>query len=103
MLVLVTLGLFGRPWSRRRILHEAVLLCIFVGYVFILFGQPFLASRFLVPLLPFLLVWASNGIVVETSWLMVDGNFQEVRWILDPRGQMGGEGTLRCQSPRCCC
>ena len=70
MPVLVTLGLFGRPWNRRRILHEAVLLSIFFGYVVILLGQHFIAFRYVVPLLPFLLVWASNGILVETSWLM---------------------------------
>lgn len=70
MPVLVILGLFGRPWNRRRILHEAVLLSMCFLYGFILLGQHFMFTRFFVPFLPFLLAWASNGIHVETCWLM---------------------------------
>jgi 4-amino-4-deoxy-L-arabinose transferase-like glycosyltransferase len=67
-LAMVTIALLGRPWRRRRLVREAVLLSIVLGYVFILLGMPFLSLRFLMPLLPFVIVWTSKGIEDTGRW-----------------------------------
>jgi 4-amino-4-deoxy-L-arabinose transferase-like glycosyltransferase len=70
MIGLVTIALVHRPWSRRRLLMETVLLTTMVAYLAILFGLPFIELRFLLPLLPFLIIWMSKGIDEVSDWAM---------------------------------
>jgi 4-amino-4-deoxy-L-arabinose transferase-like glycosyltransferase len=64
----VTLGLFGQPWGRRRLAREAIILAVVIGYTVILLGQHHIAFRYVVPLLPFFLVWGANGANHATHW-----------------------------------
>lgn len=86
MVVLVTLGLLGHAWSRRRILREAMLLAVVLSYTSILLGQHFLTFRYLLPLLVFQIVWAANGIGLVSRWFehtsrhVTGHNCQIVKW-----------------------
>jgi hypothetical protein len=73
MVGLVAIGLLYRPWSRRRLVMEAVLVTIVAAHVFILFGMPFIDLRFVVPLLPFVIIWSSKGIDDASRWLVATG------------------------------
>jgi 4-amino-4-deoxy-L-arabinose transferase-like glycosyltransferase len=64
----VTLGLFGLPWGAARLVREFVVLSFVLGYTLILLGQHRVAFRYVVPLLPFLLVWGANGAYHATQW-----------------------------------
>lgn len=70
MIGLVTVALIYRPWGYRRLIMEGILLTIAVGYLFILFGLPFIELRFLLPLLPILIIWMSKGIDEVADWTM---------------------------------
>jgi hypothetical protein len=65
---LLALGLIGQPWQRRRFMLEAVTLTIVIGYVAILLGQHYVSFRYVMPLVPFLIVWGANGIDVAGHW-----------------------------------
>ncbi len=69
-LMLVTVALLRRPWSRRRLIREVVLLAIGLGHVFTLLGAHWLQLRYVVPLLPFLIIWAAKGIDEAARWLV---------------------------------
>jgi len=68
MVALATLGLFRRPWGRWRWVREGTLLAIVFGYVAILLGQHYVPFRFLLPLLPFIVVWTAKGISEAAQW-----------------------------------
>ncbi len=66
--VLVILGLFRKPWSYARAVHETFLFAIFIGVLLALLSVQFLYPRFLYPLLPVLIIWASRGISELSRW-----------------------------------
>src|SRR5262249_34064121 len=68
MFGLIVAGLCYRPWSRRRLMMETVLLAIVARHSFSLSGMPFIEIRFVLPLLPFLIVWSANGIDSGSRW-----------------------------------
>jgi 4-amino-4-deoxy-L-arabinose transferase-like glycosyltransferase len=69
-LMLVTIGLLRRPWSRRRLIREAVLLVIGLGIVVTLLGAHGIQLRYVMPLLPFLIIWGAKGIDETARWLV---------------------------------
>lgn len=77
--ILVILGLFRRRWDRARAGKELFVLAV-AGYVLmILMLAHVILFRYVVPLLPFLLIWASNGLkelsdwAQETTGALIDG------------------------------
>jgi 4-amino-4-deoxy-L-arabinose transferase-like glycosyltransferase len=70
MIVLVATGLLFRPPGRPSFAREALVFTIVVGYVVILLGQHMVALQYVVPLLPFLMIWAANGIGIVTDWII---------------------------------
>ncbi len=68
LLLLVALGLLVRTPARPLIPGEVLVLTLTAGYTFILLGQHMIAFRYVVPLLPFLLIWAAHGIGMITDW-----------------------------------
>lgn len=69
MIALAAAGLLVRPPSRISFAREVLVLTIVVGYVVILLGQHVIEFRYVVPILPFLLVWAANGIRIVAEAL----------------------------------
>jgi hypothetical protein len=63
---LAVLGLFGRPWSRRRWGGEALLIATLLPLAS--FWIFFVISRFLVGALPVGLLWAAAGLSLLTEW-----------------------------------
>ena len=65
---LVVLGLFDQGWTRKRTLQEAYLL-LSVGPIltFILF---FIQARYLVAVVPILVLWAARGLLSFGDWLV---------------------------------
>jgi 4-amino-4-deoxy-L-arabinose transferase-like glycosyltransferase len=69
-LMLVTIGLLRRPWSRRRLIREMVLLVIGLGNMVTLLGAHGVQLRYVMPLLPFLIIWGAKGIDETARWLV---------------------------------
>jgi 4-amino-4-deoxy-L-arabinose transferase-like glycosyltransferase len=68
ILFFTAVGLFRRPWTRERAVREVFLLSI-TGFLPAVCLAAFLVRpRFIIPVLPFLLLWASNGIVELSKW-----------------------------------
>ena len=65
---LVMLGLFGSAWNRERAAGEGVLITILVFLVVPLFSLIFFNSRFVIPFLPLLIVWAAKGVDEFAKW-----------------------------------
>jgi 4-amino-4-deoxy-L-arabinose transferase-like glycosyltransferase len=68
ILLLTAIGLFRKPWNRKRVVREIYFLCI-VTFLLVLGLSAFLVrARYMIPVLPFFLLWASNGIVELSEW-----------------------------------
>jgi 4-amino-4-deoxy-L-arabinose transferase-like glycosyltransferase len=66
IVVLIALGLFGRPWNRKRWQGEALLIATLLPLAsFWLF---FVISRFLVGALPVGMLWAAVGLDALAAW-----------------------------------
>lgn len=68
VLLLAAVGLFAQPWSRERLLGETLLLTAFLLVVAVLLGMNGLLTRYLLPLLPFLVLWTARGIEELARW-----------------------------------
>jgi hypothetical protein len=67
LLPFLVLGLFRRGWTRVRTLKEIFLICSMGPvFAFILF---FIQARYLVPLIPVLILWTARGLVDLGEWL----------------------------------
>lgn len=67
--VLIVLGLFGAAWSREAGLRNGYL-SVFIGaYWFGIVPLFHINLRYLIPFLPFCLIWASQGFLRLTAWV----------------------------------
>jgi hypothetical protein len=69
MLSLAAVGFVRRPWSYQQLITETVLISVVILHVAILLGMPFVDLRFLLPLLPFLIIWTARGISEFADWV----------------------------------
>jgi 4-amino-4-deoxy-L-arabinose transferase-like glycosyltransferase len=67
--VLVVLGLFGEPWSNRRLLHESLLLAMFAAVVLVVLTSSTAEGRYLFAALPVLVLWAGKGLDRLAQWV----------------------------------
>ncbi len=65
---LAIIGLFRQPWTKQQTAKEGYLF-LFLSATLIGYALTFVESRYLLPLLPILFCWASNGIVEFEKWL----------------------------------
>lgn len=79
---LITLGLFRRPWTRRRARCEGVLLAVALGHLCVLLGLHWIDRRYLLPLLPLFLLWVSQGIDEAARWSVGTARRGASRWRL---------------------
>jgi 4-amino-4-deoxy-L-arabinose transferase-like glycosyltransferase len=68
-ILLVVLGLFGRPWSTRRLGHEFVLVVMAISIVFLLLTAAHIEHRYAYPLPVIFLLWAAAGLDVFRDWM----------------------------------
>ena len=76
--LLVVLGLFSIPWDRRRLLAESYLTSVFVVTFAILLTAHAFFDRFLLPFLPFLLLWSARGLEGLSRWLQATASLARV-------------------------
>jgi 4-amino-4-deoxy-L-arabinose transferase-like glycosyltransferase len=69
-ILLVVLGLFGRPWSGRRLGHEFILLVMAISIVFLLSTAAHIEHRYAYPLPVIFLLWAAAGLDVFRDWIV---------------------------------
>jgi 4-amino-4-deoxy-L-arabinose transferase-like glycosyltransferase len=68
LLFLVILGLFQKPWDASRLLREAYLLSAFSYVIAILLLAHMYQTRYELIVLPFLTIWAGNGLATLMDW-----------------------------------
>jgi 4-amino-4-deoxy-L-arabinose transferase-like glycosyltransferase len=68
-ILLVVLGLFGRPWSARRLRHEFILVVMAISIVFLLLTAAHIEHRYAYPLPVIFLLWAAAGLDVFRDWM----------------------------------
>src|SRR5258708_10102671 len=69
-IVLVVLGLFGRPWSARRVGHEFILVVMAISIVFLLLTAAHIEHRYAYPLPVIFLLWAAEGLDIFRDWMI---------------------------------
>jgi 4-amino-4-deoxy-L-arabinose transferase-like glycosyltransferase len=69
LLILCLFGLFRSAWSQERALVELVLSCMFALAAVPVLIAPFLSWRFVLPLMPFIIIWAAKGIDELGEWV----------------------------------
>ena len=69
-IVLVVLGLFGRPWSARRLGHEFILVVMAISIVFLLLTAAHIEHRYAYPLPVIFLLWAAEGLDIFRDWMI---------------------------------
>lgn len=67
--IFIVLGLFGEAWDRKRSLRELYLAAYFIFFWFIVIPLFFINQRYLLPLIPIALVWASEGLLYWARWI----------------------------------
>jgi 4-amino-4-deoxy-L-arabinose transferase-like glycosyltransferase len=72
---LALLGLFARPWNRRRLAGEAFWFAAIIPLAILFISK--VETRYLVPLVPIIFVWTAYGFVGMGSWLA--GTVDQVR------------------------
>jgi len=65
---LVAMGWFGSAWNQERAVGEGVLITILVCLVVPMFSLIFFNSRFVIPFLPLLIIWAAKGVNELANW-----------------------------------
>lgn len=70
LILLVVVGIFYRPWSIFRTAKEFYLLSFFIATL-IGYAVSVVELRYLFPIIPILLCWASNGIVAFSGWVSI--------------------------------
>jgi len=68
LIVLATLCFFRKTWSHKRLIQEGLLLVIVSSIFLILLSVQHFWQRYAFPFLPFLILWASNGIAEISEW-----------------------------------
>lgn len=68
--ILVVLGLFGRPWSARRLGHEFILVVMAISIVLVVVTAAHVEHRYAYPLPAIYLLWAAAGLDVFREWLV---------------------------------
>jgi 4-amino-4-deoxy-L-arabinose transferase-like glycosyltransferase len=63
-------GLFRCPWDQTRTLRECYLILMMAGSCLALLSLQFFQIRYVFVLLPFLLLWAAEGIDELTNWVV---------------------------------
>jgi 4-amino-4-deoxy-L-arabinose transferase-like glycosyltransferase len=69
LLTLCLFGLFRSAWSAERTLVEILLLTMFVLAAVPVLIAPFLSWRFVLPMMPFIIIWAAKGIDELGEWI----------------------------------
>lgn len=69
-ILLVVLGLFGRPWNGRRLGHEFILVVMAISIVFLLSTAAHIEHRYAYPLPVIFLLWAAAGLDVFREWMV---------------------------------
>jgi 4-amino-4-deoxy-L-arabinose transferase-like glycosyltransferase len=69
LLTLCLFGLFRSAWSQERALAELVLLSMFALACIPVLIAPFLELRFVLPMMPFVIIWAAKGIDELGDWV----------------------------------
>ena len=68
MLALALLGLFRKSWSRRRLFHEAIMICVVISIVFLAMTNCEVSLRHVLSLAALGSVWAAKGIEEFSKW-----------------------------------
>lgn len=69
-ILLVVLGLFGLPWTERRLRHEFILVVMAISIVFLLLTAAHIEHRYAYPLPVIFLLWAGAGLDVFHDWIV---------------------------------
>jgi 4-amino-4-deoxy-L-arabinose transferase-like glycosyltransferase len=70
LLGLLIIGWCRQSWTNRRLRDEAVLFALAGSIVAVTVTSATAEERYLFPILPFLMLWASNGLQQLTAWIM---------------------------------
>jgi len=66
---LVALGLFSSPWDRKRALQEGIAMAYLLSvFLPLLTVVDYFNTRYILPLLMVLIIWASKGVVEFVNW-----------------------------------
>lgn len=80
LMAVAFLGLFAQPWRGRRLAAEAFWLAALLPLAVLLISK--VETRYLIPLVPVLLVWTAHGLVSLGYWLV--GTWDQVRRLVRP-------------------
>ena len=84
------LGLFAQPWRRRRLIAEGFWLAALLPLAILFISK--VETRYLIPLVPILLVWTAYGLVGLANWLV--GTWEQVRRWARPAATTANAATL---------
>jgi hypothetical protein len=68
VLALVPIALFRKSWSRRRLFHEAIIICIALSVLFFWVTSSSAEFRYVFPLVPLGVLWVAKGAEELGQW-----------------------------------
>jgi len=69
LFVLITLGLWGLPWDRKRLIRELYLLFYICFFWFGVIPMFHATERYFLPFFPLCFIWAGKGMEIFTIWI----------------------------------
>jgi len=88
LLMLAVIGWFGQKWNLDRLLGEVMLGAMAAYSSVVLLAAHTIQSRYALPLLPFLLLWAARGITLLANWVTESVGLLPA-WQMSARRRMG--------------
>jgi len=80
-LIIIVLGLFSVPWSRKNVLVDGYLLSYLLFFWFLLIPSFHITIRYFIPLVPIAFIWLVKGGFQMHNWLKVTlANITEIHW-----------------------
>jgi len=68
ILMLMVLGLFGKPWDKERLWRELYLLSYIIFFWFLLIPMFHITERYMLQMVPIVLIWSGSGIEKLLEW-----------------------------------
>jgi len=69
ILILMVLGIFGKPWDNERLWRELYLLSYIIFFWFLLIPMFHITERYMLQMVPIVLIWSGVGIERFLEWL----------------------------------
>jgi 4-amino-4-deoxy-L-arabinose transferase-like glycosyltransferase len=91
VLLAAVLGFFRRFWTRRRLFHESIMICMVLSVLFLMVTASHLEIRYIFPMLAIGIPWVAKGVDELGDWTR--GTTSSLKWNALPSPALAGTAS----------